>query len=97
MTGYAQRAVASCNECDAVWKECNDALEEYLRIIAERNAARERQDHDLVEAFEPIENESLERCQNARQAIFNHEVTHIMNKTGKNLPEGVLATELLSR
>ena len=97
MTASAQSAVARCNECDSLWKESSDALQEYLRIITERNAARERQDHDLVEAFEPIENESLERCQNARQAIFSHEVTHIMTKTGKNLPEGVLATELLNR
>ena len=97
MTASAQRDVAECNKCDNLWKESNDAIQEYLRIIAERNAARQRQDHDLVEAFEPIESESLARCQNARQAIFDHEVTHIMTKTGKNLPEVVLATELLNR
>jgi hypothetical protein len=72
-----QTAVARCCECDALWKERRDALEEYLKILAERNAGRKRQDHDLVEAFEAIENESLEKCQNAQQAIIDHAVTHI--------------------
>src|SRR5258708_3743910 len=82
-----------CDECDVLWKESSDALDEYLRIIAERTAARKRQDHDVVEAFEPIENESLERCQNARQAIFNHEVTHIIENVGQSSSEG-LASEM---
>ena len=76
-----------CDECEVLWKESSDAVDEYLRIIAERSAARERQDHDVVEAFEAIENESLERCQNARQAIFNHEVTHIIENVGQNSSE----------
>jgi hypothetical protein len=80
MAGYAQAAVARCSQCDGLWKECNDALEEYLKILAERDAARKREDHDLVEAFEPIENESLEKCQATRQAIVAHEVTHILQK-----------------
>jgi hypothetical protein len=74
MTGSAQSAAARCDECDNLWDENSDALDEYLRIIAERNAARKPQDDDLVEAFERIEKESFERCQNAQQAIFNHEV-----------------------
>ena len=72
-----ETAAARCTECDGLRKECFDALAELLRILAERDAARKRQDHDLVEAFEEIENESLERCENACQAVYNHEVTHI--------------------
>jgi predicted metal-binding protein len=98
----AQTAVASCGgECDRLWKECNEALEEYLNVLAERNAARKRLDHDLVEAFEDIENDSLEKCQNARKAIFEHENPHILDQVGKDCqadsPEEVLATELLAQ
>jgi hypothetical protein len=70
-------ADARCSECDGLRKKCSDALAELLRILAERDAARKRQDHDLVEAFEEIETESLERCEKASQAVYNHEVTHI--------------------
>ena len=90
-----------CGECGRLWKECNEALGEYLSILAERDAARKRKDHDLVEAFEGIENDSLEKCENTRLAIFGHEARHIMEPAGKecqaNAPEGVLATELLAR
>jgi hypothetical protein len=92
--GCAQTAVATCSECDGLWKECNDALEEYLKTLVGRNAARERRDYDLVEAYEAIETESLERCQKARQAIAAHEAAHILNEVRKNLPKGILATEL---
>ena len=79
MIGYAQTAAARCSQCDGLRKECSAALGEYIRILAERNAARKRRDHDLVEAFEDIESESLERCHNAQQAIFDHELTHILD------------------
>jgi hypothetical protein len=80
MMGYAQTAAARCSTCDYLRKECSAALGEYLRVLAERNAARKRRDHDLVEAFEEIENESSEKCQNARQAISDHEDAHILEK-----------------
>jgi hypothetical protein len=83
--------VAGCSECDRLWKESYGDLEEYLRILTERNAARKRQDHDLVEAFEPIESESLAKCQNAQRAILDHAVTHLLEK----ISEGVESTELL--
>jgi hypothetical protein len=90
-----------CGECGRLWKECNEALGEYLSILAERDAARKRQDHDLVEAFEGIENDSLEKCENTRLAIFGHEAGHLLEPAGKecqaNAPEGVLATELLAQ
>ena len=79
MMGYAQTAAARCSQCDGLRKECSAALGEYIRILAERNAARKRRDHDLVEAFEDIESESLQRCHNAQQAIFDHELTHILD------------------
>jgi hypothetical protein len=93
MIALAQSAVERCYECDRLWKECNEALEEYLNVLAERNAARKREDHDLVEAFEGIENDSLEKCQNARQAILDHETTHTLEEAG----EEILATELLTQ
>ena len=62
MMGYAQTAAARCSQCDGLRKECSAALGEYIRILAERNAARKRRDHDLVEAFEDIESESLQRA-----------------------------------
>ena len=95
MTECAPTGVIKCEACAVLWKECSDALQEYLRIIAERSAARDREDYDVVEAFEAIESESLERCQNARQAIFNHEVTHIIENVGQNSSKK-LATEMLS-
>jgi hypothetical protein len=92
---------AGCGECGRLWKECNEALEEYLSILAARDAARKRHDHDLVEAFEGIENDSLEKCENGRLAIFGHEAGHILDPAGKdcqaNSPEGILATELLAQ
>jgi hypothetical protein len=100
MMGYAQTAVARCSECDGLRKACSAALGEYIRILAERSAARKRRDHDLVEAFEEIETESLAKCQNAQQAIFDHEVTHVLEKVGEtckvNAAEVIEATELLS-
>jgi hypothetical protein len=97
----AQTGIARCGECGRLWKECNEALEEYLSILAERDAARKRQDHDLVEAFEGIENDSVEKCENARLAIFAHEARHILESAVKdyqaNSPEGILATELLAQ
>jgi hypothetical protein len=76
-------------------------LEEYLSILAARDAARKRDDYDLVEAFEDIENDSLEKCENARLAIFAHEAGHILEPAGKdcqaNSPDGILATELLAQ
>ena len=80
MIGCAPAAAARCTECEDLRKECSVALGEYIRILAERNAARKRRDHDLVEAFEDIENEALEKCQNARQAISDHETTHEMER-----------------
>ena len=74
--GNAQAAGARCRQCDHFWKESNDALEEYLSVLAQREAGRKRQDQDLVEAFEAIENDSREKCQNAWQAIVDHEATH---------------------
>jgi hypothetical protein len=94
--GYAQAAAARCSECDGLRKECSAALGEYIRILAERGAARKRRDHDLVEAFEEIETESLEKCRNAQQAILDHEVTHILD-CNANSAEGIETTELLSR
>jgi hypothetical protein len=98
--GCAQTAVARCSECDRLWKDCCDALEEYLKIIAERNAARKREDHDLVEAFAGIESDSLEKCKNAQRAIFDHKAKHNLDLAGTdckaNSPDGVLATELLA-
>lgn len=79
-----QTAAVRCSECDGLWRERSDALEEYLRILGERDAARTRRDHDLVEAFEEIENESLERCQNAQQAICDHEIAHLLENVGKD-------------
>ncbi len=84
------RTAGRCQECDNLWKESFDALGEHLRILAERDAARKRKDHDLVEAFEEIEKESVERCESARDAISNHEVTHLL----ENLKEGAEAPEL---
>ena len=92
MIGYAQTAVARCSTCDGLRKECSAVLGEYIRILAERNAARKRRDYDLVEAFEEIENESLEKCHNAQQAIFDHELTHILDSA-----EGIETRELLAR
>ena len=80
MTGYAPATAAKCSECDDLRKDCSVALGEYIRILAERNAARKRRDHDLVEAFEDIENEALEKCQNARRAISDHECTHVFGR-----------------
>jgi hypothetical protein len=94
--GYTQTAAARCSKCDGLRKECSAALGEYIRILAERSAARKRRDHDLVEAFEEIETESLERCQNAQQAIVDHEAIHILDWTA-NLSDGIEITELLSR
>ena len=92
---------AGCGECGRLWEECNVALDEYLSILAERGAARKRRDHDLVEAFEDIENDSLEKCENTRLAIFSHEAEHLLASVGKdcqvNSPEGILATELLAQ
>jgi hypothetical protein len=100
MMSYAQTAAARCRECDGLWRERSDALEEYLRILAERDAARKRRDHELVEAFEAIENESMERCYKAQQAVFNHEITHLSHKVGEdcraNSAEEMEATEFLS-
>jgi thymidylate kinase len=96
MMGYAQTPSAGCSECQDLRKECSAALGEYLRILAERNAARKRRDHDLVEAFEEIENESQERCRNAQQAILDHESMHILDYNA-NSAEGIETTELLSR
>jgi len=101
MMALAQIGVARCTECGRLWKECNTALEEYLHVLAERDAARKRQDHDLVEAFEDIENDCLEKCTNARLAIFGHEAGHLLEPAGKECqadsPEGILATELLAQ
>ena len=80
MMGRAPAAADRCTECEHLRKECSVALGEYIRILAERNAARKRRDHDLVEAFEDLENEALEKCQNARQAISDHESTHGMER-----------------
>jgi len=92
---------AGCGECGRLWKECNEALEEYLSILAERDAARKRQDHDVVEAFEGIETDSLEKCETARLAIFAHQARHILGPAEKDCqaspPEGILATELLAQ
>jgi hypothetical protein len=95
--GCAQIAVEThrCSECDGLWKDCCDALEEYLKIIAQRNAARKRQDDDLVEAFEGIENDSLEKCKNAQRAIFDHKAAHDLERAGKDCK--VLAAELLAQ
>ena len=76
MKGCVPAVAAKCSECEDLRKECSVALGEYIRILAERNAARKRRDHDLVEAFEDIENDALENCQNARQAISDHERAH---------------------
>jgi hypothetical protein len=101
LMSLAQAGVARCGECSRLWKECNEALDEYLQVLAERDAARKRQDYDLVEAFEDIENDCLEKCTNARLAIFAHEAGHILEPAGKecpaNSPEGILATELLAQ
>jgi hypothetical protein len=101
LMALAQIGVARCSECGRLWKECNEALEEYLFVLAARDAARKRQDHDLVEAFEGIENDSLEKCVNARLSIFAHEARHILEPAGKdyqaNSPERILATELLAQ
>jgi hypothetical protein len=94
--GYAQTATARCSECDGLRKECSAALGEYIRILAERNAARKRRDHDLVEAFEEIETESLERCHKAQQAIVDHEATHLVH-CNTNSAEEIKETELLLR
>ena len=100
MIGYAQTAAARCSECDCLRKECSAALSEYIRILAERTAARKRRDQDLVEAFEEIETESLEKCRNAQQAILDHEVAHVLEKVGEdykaNSAAGIAAAELLS-
>jgi hypothetical protein len=82
MMEYAQTAAARCSECDGLREKWSAALGEYLRILAERNAARKRHDYDLVEAFEDIENESLEKCHNAQQAIVDHEGSHNLHKVG---------------
>jgi hypothetical protein len=99
MIALAQAGGGRCGECGRLWKECNDALDEYLSILAERAAARKRQDHDLVEAFEGIESDWLEKCENSRLAIFAHESGHILEPAGKrrqsSSPEEILATELL--
>jgi hypothetical protein len=98
---YARVAAPSCSKCESLWKECFDALSEFLRILAERDAARARQDHDLVEAFEEIQNESLERCESARQAVSNHEVTHFWESArddyGAQATHRIAAPELLLR
>lgn len=91
MIGYAQPVAAKCSECDGLRKECSVALGEYIRILAERSAARKRRDHDLVEAFEEIETESLEKCHNAQQAILDHEVTHILENVGELDPTALLS------
>jgi hypothetical protein len=96
MIGYAQTAAARCSQCNGLRKECSAALGEYIRILAERNAARKRRDHDLVEAFEDIESESLQRCHNAQQAISDHELTHILD-CNSNSAEAIETTALLSR
>jgi hypothetical protein len=96
----ARTAAPVCSDCDSLWTECFEALGEYLRILAERDAARKRQDYDTVEAFEEIENESLKRCANARQAISSHEVAHLWEKVredcGANATDGMKTTELLT-
>ena len=74
--GNPQTVVARCSQCDRLWQESNDALEAYLSALAEREAGRKRQDRDLVEALEAIQNDSLEKCQKARRAIGDHEATH---------------------
>ena len=78
MIGYGPTPATKCSTCDSLREECSAALGEYVRILAERNAARKRRDHDLVEAFEDIESESLQKCHNTQQAIFDHELTHIL-------------------
>jgi predicted metal-binding protein len=80
----SEGTMTQCPECNDLWKECDDALVEYLRILAERDAARKRQDHDLVEAFEEMESESLEKCYNAQQAIFDHAVSSVLAE--RNIP-----------
>jgi hypothetical protein len=75
-----QTPTGRCSQCDSLRRECSVTLGEYLRILAERNAARKRRDHDLVEAFEDIENEAIEKCQKTRQAIFDHEAAHILER-----------------
>ena len=100
MMGYAETAATRCRKCDGLRRECSAVLGEYLRILAERNAARKRRDYDLVEAFEDIESDYLEKCHNARQAIFDHEGTHILEKAGEhrnvNSAQAIGATALLS-
>lgn len=96
----ARTAASRCTDCDSLWIECFEALGEYLRILAERDAARKRQDFDTVEAFEEIESESLKRCANARQAMSSHEVAHLWENVrddcGADAKEGMAATELLT-
>ena len=96
MKGCVPAVAAKCSECEDLRKECSVALGEYIRILAERNAARKRRDHDLVEAFEDIESESLQRCHNAQQAIFDHELTHILD-CNANSAEAIETTALLSQ
>jgi hypothetical protein len=96
MMGYAQTSATRCSKCDSLRKECSAALGEYIRILAERGAARKRRDHDLVEAFEEIETESLQKCHNAQQAISDHEFTHIL-RCDANSAERIEETKLLSR
>ena len=82
-----------CSECESLRRECSAALAEYIRIFAERNAARKRRDHDLVEAFEEIESESVEKCHRTQRAIVDHEATHVVcNATSA---EAIEVTELL--
>src|SRR5579859_3988719 len=94
--GCEPAAAARCSKCQDLQRECSAALREHLGILAGRDAARKRRDQDLVEAFEDIENESLEKWNNARQAIVDHEVTHILERKAHSV-EGIESLALLSQ
>jgi hypothetical protein len=67
----------TCGECQRLWRDYADAANAYVKIVRRRHIASIQRNSATLKVLAPIETEAAQDCRNARNAVEDHEATHL--------------------
>ena len=72
----------TCQECERLAKEYENAVKSHLKILAETDRALDEKSTTRLRELEPLLVEASERRSTARSALKKHQEIHL-NKSGE--------------
>ena len=68
----------SCFECDRLFEEYADSINTHLEAVRGSHSAAEGQNRAALAESERLENQALQKRQNLRRTLMEHEVNHLI-------------------